>query len=162
MRIKAPTQHKEIMRENASEDILRGRGGVSFTVSSSNSGESETRWEGEVSNNTETEIFLNGEADNRYTCPANTVITINYICLAIDTATYECKTWDVVGFIRRDGSDNTRVKVRSNPAGQETEMSSANFYLDYDDINESIKPMVQGITGKTIRFILGTNPTYEA
>lgn len=105
-------------------------------------------WQGTTSDDTETEIFINGQASNRLEIPANTLYSLD---IAISAAKGDFTTG---GYFRsmlqitRDGFNNTQLVGTVNTIGADINPENLNVSISADDTLEALTIKVTGKAGE--------------
>lgn len=99
------------------------------------------------------ELFTDG-ASSRVTILASSLYQFRFQINAIDISTFVCKTWEVVGAIKRDASNNTSIVGTPIYTVTSEEISSKNWdvLIDADDTNETLRLRVKHDSPNTVTF----------
>jgi hypothetical protein len=116
-------------------------------------------WHGETTNDTQTELFLGGTANQRCTVLASSAFGFSIYVTAKDNVNSKGKRWKLEGMIQRNGSNVTSlvgsvtptVITQSDYNGTGTD--TWNIVALADDINEALVLKFTGEASKTIRII---------
>lgn len=114
----------------------------------------ELGWLRTTTDATITELFLAGVASNRAVIAASSLVSFRLNIVAREAATGDCKVWEVLGAIKRDGSNNTALvgSVTSTVVAADAGASAWAVTVDADDTNESLRIQVTGEASHTITW----------
>jgi len=99
------------------------------------------------------ELFTD-DSSARVTILASSVYQFRFQINAIETSTFVCKTWEVVGAIKRDASNNTTMVRNPIYIVTSAEAGSANWdvTVDADDTNEALRLRVKHDAANNVIF----------
>jgi hypothetical protein len=114
----------------------------------------ELGWSGSTADATITQIYLSGVGTNRAVITANSLVSFQLNVVAREAATGDCKVWEILGAIKRDGSSNTALvgSVTSTVIAADAGASAWAVTVDADDTNESLRIQVTGEASHTIAW----------
>jgi|GEM_PF-6673205 len=131
---------------------LRPLSSVSVTTEIQNIS-SQFEWYGTTSDDTETEIFLNGSADERLIIQdgETSIFTGDGYAYDIDNELYKLFSFSII--IERDGS-TTAVKLYENVVKGIPDSSLTTCYIQFraDDTNEALACYVKGLAGTNFSY----------
>lgn len=110
-------------------------------------------WSGSTSNDTPTEIFLGGAANQRLVIPADTALAFQILVVGRDTTDDTGFAMEIRGGIIRDGSDNTSI-IGFAPLTFElgNDITGATVTVSADDTNEALIVTVTGHASHTVNW----------
>ena len=137
---------------NAGRQVLGKLKTTGGTTVITQAGEVESQdivWTGTTSDATETEIFLGGETDSRYTLTASSTEILHCIAIAKDGT--NTKTWEIKVTFVRDGSSNSSMVFQDIKILAEDTLD-VSLVFEADDTNEAAIVKVTGIAATTISW----------
>lgn len=111
---------------------------------------------GNTTNDTATELFLNGIASNRAVVPAKGVWRVKGACIAEKSDYTAASAWDVECVIARDNSNVTRLigSASATLVQQDAALSGCAVALTADDTNEALKVTVTGLAATNLKWFV--------
>ena len=124
---------------------------ITSTSNTSSIASNAYEWAGTTTDATQTEIFLNGLTNNRYTVAANSQTGFLFYVSACDSSN-NCRTWKIEGGIKRNGSNTTAILGSNLVTGLQNDASTTAWDVNgyADDTNEALTPKVTGAASTTI------------
>ena len=109
-------------------------------------------WRGSTTNNSATEIFLNGQSNTRAILPANRMWLCDLWITAVQSTSAKALASRRLVAIKRDGSNGTALvgAVQTIGTDQDTGSPTWTVAITADDTNESLKVEVTGATSETV------------
>ncbi len=118
----------------------------------SQSPSSSIEWFGQTTNATQSEIFIDGIANNRYGIVAASAITFKIMVSARDNTSGDIAGYEIRGVIKRNSSNNTVIVGTIIKTVLAEEDSSWDIAVEADDANEALVIKVTGDATNTVKW----------